>query len=77
MDSVVTDGSVLDKSTAIPETAEGKAALAKQLGSLPELKNICELFDDIETLMSYYKTVFELLEHMTQAEAILRTPVEV
>ena len=70
------DGETLSASTEIPASEEGKTALAQQLGALPEIETVTGLLSDIEKLMGYANTVFELVEKLAQVEAVMNVTKE-
>lgn len=74
--SFLGDGVTLTKNTPIPTDAGAKSALAKELGALSEISEVTSLVSDIETLMGYSKTIFDLLEKIAQVEAVIQVPSE-
>ena len=66
------DGVTLTKTTPIPIDDAAKEALAKQLCFLSETTKVAKIVSDIETLMGYSKSIFDLVEKIVQVEAVIR-----
>ena len=66
------DGVTLTKTTPIPTDDAAKEALAKQLCFLSETTKVAKIVSDIETLMGYSKSIFDLVEKIVQVEAVIR-----